>query len=95
MADLGANDEQLEFAMEHVVYASAMNGFARLDSADDNADMDRLLDMILDDMPAPEVDPDGPLAMQCVTIDHPSTSDASASAACIPVPSIRAIPSSS
>ena len=29
-----------------------------------------LLDMILDDMPAPEVDPDGPLAMQCVTIDH-------------------------
>ena len=71
MADLGANDEQLEFAMEHVVYASAMNGFARLDPADDNNDnMYPLLDMILDDMPAPEVDPDGPLAMQCVTIDH-------------------------
>ena len=70
MADLGANDEQLEFAMEHVVYASAMNGFARLDSADDNDNMYPLLDMILDDMPAPEVDPDGPLAMQCVTIDH-------------------------
>ena len=70
MADLGANDEQLEFAMEHVVYASAMNGFARLDPADDNENMYPLLDMILDDMPAPEVDPDGPLAMQCVTIDH-------------------------
>ena len=70
MADLGANDEQLEFAMEHVVYASAMNGFARLDPADDNDSMYPLLDMILDDMPAPEVDPDGPLAMQCVTIDH-------------------------
>ena len=27
MADLGATDDQLEFAMEHVVYASAMNGF--------------------------------------------------------------------
>ncbi len=26
MADLGATDEQLEFAMEHVVYASAVNG---------------------------------------------------------------------
>ncbi|MZT35929.1 GTP-binding protein, partial [Blautia wexlerae] len=26
MADLGATDDQLEFAMEHVVYASAMNG---------------------------------------------------------------------
>ena len=70
MADLGANDEQLEFAMEHVVYASAMNGFARLDPADDNDNMYPLLDMLLDDMPAPEVDPDGPLAMQCVTIDH-------------------------
>ena len=70
MADLGANDEQLEFAMEHVVYASAMYGFARLDPADDNDNMYPLLDMILDDMPAPEVDPDGPLAMQCVTIDH-------------------------
>ena len=70
MADLGANDEQLEFAMEHVVYASAMNGFARLDPAGDNDNMYPLLDMILDDMPAPEVDPDGPLAMQCVTIDH-------------------------
>ena len=36
MADLGATDEQLEFAMEHVVYASAVNGYARLDPDDDN-----------------------------------------------------------
>ena len=70
MADLGATDEQLEFAMEHVVYASAMNGFARLDPGDDNDNMYPLLDMIVEDMPAPEVDLDGPLAMQCVTIDH-------------------------
>ena len=70
MAYLGATDEQLEFAMEHVVYASAMNGFARLDPNDGNMDMYPLLDMIVDDMPAPEVDVDGPLAMQCVTIDH-------------------------
>ena len=70
MADLGATDDQLEFAMEHVVYASAMNGFARLDPDDGNMDMYPLLDMIIEDLPAPEVDPDGPLAMQCVTIDH-------------------------
>ena len=70
MADLGATDEQLEFAMEHVVYASAMNGYARLDPSDDNDNMYPLLDMIVEDMPAPDVDPDGPLAMQCVTIDH-------------------------
>jgi GTP-binding protein len=31
-----------------------------------------LLDMIIDALPAPDTDPDGPLAMQCVTIDHSS-----------------------
>ena len=70
MADLGATDEQLEFAMEHVIYASAVNGFARLDPSDDNEDMFPMLDMIVDELPAPDVDIDGPLAMQCVTIDH-------------------------
>ena len=70
MADLGATDEQLEFAMEHVIYASAVNGFARLDPDDDNQDMFPMLDMIVNELPAPEVDVDGPLAMQCVTIDH-------------------------
>lgn len=70
MADLGATDEQLEFAMEHVVYCSGVNGYARLDPEDGNTDMYPLLDMIVNDLPAPEVDVDGPLAMQCVTIDH-------------------------
>ena len=72
MADLSATDEQLEFAMEHVVYASAVSGFASLDPNDDNNDMFPMLDMIVNDLPAPDVDPDGPLAMQCVTIDHSS-----------------------
>ena len=70
MMDLGADDDQLEFAMEHVVYASAVNGYARLDPDDDNMDMYPLLDMIVDALPAPDVDVDGPLAMQCVTVDH-------------------------
>ncbi len=70
MADLGATDDQLEFAMEHVVYCSGVNGYARLDPNDDNMDMYPLLDMIIEDLPAPDVDVDGPLAMQCVTIDH-------------------------
>ena len=70
MADLGATDDQLEFAMEHVVYCSGVNGYARLDPEDGNMDMYPLLDMIVNDLPAPEVDVDGPLAMQCVTIDH-------------------------
>ena len=70
MMDLGADDEQLEFTMEHVVYASAVNGFARLDPEDGNMDMLPLMDMIVDALPAPDVDVEGPLAMQCVTIDH-------------------------
>lgn len=70
MADLGATDEQLEFAMEHVVYCSGVNGYARMDPNDGNMDMYPLLDMIVNDLPAPDVDVDGPLAMQCVTIDH-------------------------
>ena len=72
MADLGATDEQLDFAMEHVVYASAVNGYARLDPAADGDDMYPLLDMIIHEMPAPEVDETAPLAMQCMTIDHSS-----------------------
>ena len=55
-----------------MIYASAVNGFARLDPNDGNDDMYPLLDMILEDMPAPDVDVDGPLAMQCVTVDHSS-----------------------
>ncbi|MBM7000102.1 translational GTPase TypA [bacterium] len=70
MCDLGASDDQLEFTMGHVVYASAMNGYARLDPNDGNMDMYPLLDMIVDEMPAPEVDLDAPLAMQVVNVDH-------------------------
>ena len=70
MMDLGASDEQLEFTMEHVVFASAVNGYARLAPGDDNKDMLPLLDMIIEGLPAPDVNIEGPLAMQCVTIDH-------------------------
>ena len=70
MMDLGATDEQLEFTMEHVIFASGVNVYARLDPNDDNDNMFPLLDMIIDGLPAPDVDIDGPLAMQCVTIDH-------------------------
>jgi GTP-binding protein len=55
-----------------VVYASAVNGYAMLDPDEPNDDMYPLLDMIIDCLPAPDTDPDGPLAMQCVTIDHSS-----------------------
>ena len=70
MCDLGGSDEQLAFSMEHVIYASGVNGYARLDPEDGNMDMFPLLDMVIDEMPAPDVDVTAPLAMQCVNVDH-------------------------
>lgn len=67
MVDLGADDEQLDFP---VIYTSATNGYARLDPDDGNMDMRPLLDAIVEHVPAPDVDPEGPVAMQVCTIDH-------------------------
>ena len=69
MVELGATDEQLDFP---VVYASAVNGYARLAPDDDNMDMVPLLDTIVSEIPAPEVDIDGPVALQVCTVDHSS-----------------------
>ena len=69
MVELGATDEQLDFP---VVYASAVNGYARLSPDDDNMDMVPLLDTILAEIPAPDVDPDGAVALQVCTVDHSS-----------------------
>jgi GTP-binding protein len=67
MVDLGANDAQLDFP---VIYTSAVNGYARLEPDDGNMDMVPLLDAIIEHIPAPDVDADGPVAMQVCTIDY-------------------------
>lgn len=69
MVELEATDEQLDFP---VVYASAIGGYARLEPNDDNQNMVPLLDTILSEVPAPDVEPDGPLALQICTVDHSS-----------------------
>ncbi|MCI9129975.1 MAG: translational GTPase TypA [Eggerthellaceae bacterium] len=69
MVELGATDAQLDFP---VIYASAVNGYARTAPDDDNMDMVPLLDVILDEIPAPEVNEDAPLALQICTVDHSS-----------------------
>ncbi|WP_281508293.1 translational GTPase TypA [Parvibacter caecicola] len=69
MVELGASDEQLDFP---VVYASAVNGYARMEPNDGNMDMIPLLDTILSEVPAPDVDIDGPVALQVCTVDHSS-----------------------
>lgn len=69
MCELNASDEQLDFP---IVYASAMQGISKLDMADEDSGMYPLLDKILEEIPAPEVDIDGPVAMQICTVDHSS-----------------------
>lgn len=69
MVELGASDEQLDFP---VVYASAVNGYARLEPNDGNMDMVPLLDTILSEIPCPEVEAEGPVALQVCTVDHSS-----------------------
>jgi len=69
MVELDASDEQLDFP---VIYASAVNGYARREPNDGNMDMLPLLDTILDEIPAPDCEPTGPVAMQICTVDHSS-----------------------
>lgn len=66
---LGATDEQLDFP---VVYASAINGFAGLDSSVAEGDMTPLFETIVNEVPSPDVDADGPLQMQISSLDYNS-----------------------
>lgn len=69
MVELGASDEQLDFP---IIYASAYNGYARYEPGDDNMNMVPLLDTIVAQVPAPDCEPNGPVALQICTVDHSS-----------------------
>jgi len=66
---LGATDEQLDFP---VVYASALRGFAGLDSSVRSGDMQPLFQTIVDHCPPPDVDSDGALQLQVTLLDYSS-----------------------
>ena len=66
-ANLGATDEQLDF---QVVYASAINGYAKLKESDDSIDMNPLFDIILKYVDAPSGDPSAPLQFQISALDY-------------------------
>jgi GTP-binding protein len=68
-ARLGASDKQLDFP---VIFASATQGIAGLESSDLAADMTPLLEMITTQVAPPAVDPDGPLQMQVCALDYSS-----------------------
>jgi GTP-binding protein len=67
--NLGATDEQLDFP---VVYASALNGYASLDSDTRDGDMTPLFETIVEQVPAPDTDDEGPFQMQISTLDYNS-----------------------
>ena len=67
--NLGATDEQLDFP---IVYASALNGIAGLDHENLEDNMDPLFQAIIDHVPAPKVDLDGPFQMQISQLDYNS-----------------------
>jgi len=66
---LGATEEQLDFP---VIYASALNGYASLDSSAREGTMDPLFEAILRHVPVRSDDPDGPLQLQICSLDYSS-----------------------
>ena len=65
--ELEANDEQLDFP---VVYASAVNGTASLDSEKQDENMQSLYETIIDYVPAPIDNREEPLQFQIALLDY-------------------------
>ncbi len=65
--ELGADDATLDFP---IIYASGRQGIATTDLAVEPKDLAPLYAAILQHVPTPEVNPDAPLQMLVVTIDH-------------------------
>ncbi len=66
---LGATDEQLDFP---IVYASAIQGFASLESDVSEGDMTPLFETIVKEVSAPDVDTEGTFQMQVTSLDYNS-----------------------
>ncbi|MEJ2256220.1 MAG: translational GTPase TypA [Woeseiaceae bacterium] len=64
---LGATEEQLDFP---IIYASALEGYAGTDASVRSGDMTPLFDTIIEHVPPPDVDPDGPLQLQVSSLDY-------------------------
>lgn len=66
---LGATDGQLDFP---VIYASALEGKAGLETDEMQDNMECLFQLIVDNVPPPRVDTDGPLQLQISALDYNS-----------------------
>ena len=67
LIDLDASDEQLD---SPIIYASGRSGTATTDWTQPGTDLRPLFDCILEHIPAPEGDPEGPLQLLISTIDY-------------------------
>jgi len=67
LVELGAHDHQLDFP---IVYASAKEGAAALDPESPRKDLRPLLEAILEHAPPPQVELEGPLQFQAVTLGY-------------------------
>ena len=67
--NLGATDDQLDFP---VIFTSAINGIAGNDHSDMAEDMTPLYKMIVEEVPAPKVDENGPFQMQISALAYDS-----------------------
>ncbi len=65
--ELGADDDQLEFP---VVYASGRDGYATADPNAEGTDMTPLFEAIVNEVPAPKGELDGPLQILFSNIDY-------------------------
>lgn len=65
--ELEADDWQLDFP---VIYTSSRQGVATLDYQKPGQNMQPLLDLIIKEIPAPAVDPNGTLQLQINTLDY-------------------------
>ncbi|HUL82219.1 MAG TPA: GTP-binding protein, partial [Gammaproteobacteria bacterium] len=66
---LGASDKQLDFP---VIYASALLGYASPDRNARSGDMQPLFEAIVNNVPAPPVETEGPLQLQVSSLDYSS-----------------------
>jgi GTP-binding protein len=69
MDKLGASDHQLDFP---IIYASALQGWASIDPNVKGENMKPLFDAILEHVPVPTGDPEGPLQLQISALDYSS-----------------------
>jgi GTP-binding protein len=64
--DLDADEEQIEFP---IVYTNAKAGWASLDQHVEGTDLQPLLDLLVEHVPAPEYDPEHPLQAHVTNLD--------------------------